>query len=409
MKTKAAKIFSSIKYELCIFVLLAIQAISNLYPHFGVGEYIRLYYLIDYSMGKTSRVLIGSLVKLLNPDPSPEWIAGFCMIVLGAVLLFSAIVIGKVIKCADSEIKSQTLVLAAFAITGMFTFSNFSQYLGFLDIWMYILALIAIFCINNKYLRWFIPVLCAVGVFVHNAFAMTYFPMIALIIFYMAVTKEKKIADSLIFAVSCIITAVLTLWVSVKGASTATITYEQLFEVLRNKGGFTYSDTGIDIIAFYLLDIPPENTGVTPEMAAGASVLERFLLMAKVNLADISLSHTVSLASFGGAVVAAFATVWVKCIKNTESKGRKFVYLCFMLSVLTIPLGMLIANDFIRWFQSAIMTQFALAMFMIVMKDEPFKRTAQQLGEYFKDKTVLLVIMFIVYVTVQPYGLSALK
>lgn len=407
MKTKAAKIFSSIKYELCIFILLVIQAVSNLYPRFSVGEYTRLYYLVDYSMGKTSRLLVGSLVKLLNPDPSPRWIAGFCMVVLGAVLILSAVVIGKVIRCSDAEIKAQTLVLTAFAVTGMFTFLNFSLYLGFLDIWMFIIALIAIPCISNKYLRWLVPVLCAVGVFIHNAFAITYFPLIALVAFYVVVTKEKKLASSIVFVVSCVVAVAVTLWVSVKGAGTATMTYEQLVEALRNRGGYTYTDFGIDNIAFYLLDIPPQNTGVTPEMVAGASALERLKLMAGVNLADISLTHTISLTAFGGAVIAAFWAVWVKCMKNTESKGRRFVYLCFILSAFTIPLGMLVAQDFIRWFQAAIITQFAFAMFMIVAKDEPFKKTLQQLGIYFKDKTVLLAIMFIVYATVQPYGLSA--
>lgn len=407
MKTKAAKIFSSIKYELCIFVLLAVQAIRNLYPDFSVGEFTRLYYLVDFSMGKTSRLLVGSIVKLLNPDPSPEWIAGFCMVVLGVVFVLSSVVIGKVIKCSDSEIKAHTLVLVAFAITGMFTFSNFSLYLGFLDIWMFIIALIAIFCAWNKHLRWFVPVLCAVGVFIHSAFAITYFPLIALFVFYLAVTKEKKFASFLVLAVSFAVTAAVTLWVSVKGAGTATMTYEQLVGILRTRGGYTYTDFGINNIAFYILDIPPANTGVTPEMVAGASALERLKLMAGVNLSDISLTHTISLVAFGGAVIAAFWAVWVMCMRNTDSKGKKFVYLCFALSVFTIPLGMLVANDFIRWFQSTIITQFALAMFMIAVKDEPFKKTLQQLENYFKDKTVLLAIMFIVYATVQPYGLSA--
>ena len=407
MKTKAAKIFSSIKYELCIFIVLAVQAIYKLYPDFSVGEYTRLYYLIDYSMGKTSRLLVGSIVKLFNPDPTPEWIAGFCMIVLGFTLLLSAVVIGKVIKCSDSEIKVQTLVLALFAVTGIFTFSNFSVYLGILDIWMFVVALVALLCLGNKYLQWLVPVLCAVGVFIHNGFAITYFPLIALAAFYLAITKEKKIATSLVFIISCAVAVVATLWVSVKGAGTAAMTYEQLVEALRFRGGYTYTDFGINNIAFYLLDIPPESTGVTPEMVAGASALERMKLMAGVNLADISLTHTISLCIFGGAVIAAFWAVWVMCMKNTESKVRRFVYLCFMLSVFTIPLGMLVAQDFIRWFQSAIITQFAVAMLMVVTKDEPFKKTVQQLSYYFKDKTVLLAIIFIVYAMMQPYGLSA--
>lgn len=408
MKTKAANILSSIKYELCIFILLIVQAIINISPYFlYVGEYTRLFYLIDYSMGKTSRLLVGSIVKLFNADPSPEWIGGFATVVLVVVLLLSSIVIGKVIRSAESEYKPQALVFTAFFITGIFTFSGFSEFLGVFDIWMFIATLLAVVCAFNKYLRWLVPVFCAMGVLVHNAFVLTYFPLIVLVVLYLAVVNEKKSANIIVFVLSCIVTAVLTLFFTMKGSETVSITQQQLYEALKNRGGYTYDDYGIENILFYLLGIPPERSGGTVEAYAQASLIERILIMMKFSLKDISLGYTLATVFSGTAVLAVFWLIWIKCIRNTQSKSKKFVYLCFMLSVFVVPVAMVVAFDFIRWFQASIITQFGLVMLMFLKKDEPFEKVMVQFREFFSDKKLLLVLMFVVYATAQHIGQSA--
>ncbi len=407
MKTKAAKIFSSIKYEFCIFVLLAVQATVNILKWYEVGEYLRLYYLIDFSMGKTSRLLVGSLVKLLNPDPSPKWITGFAIIVVFAVLVFATVLIGKVIRNTAAEQKNQLFAVVIFFVTGIFTFSGFSAFLGVLDIWMFIAALLAIVCSVNKYLRWLVPVFCVAGVLVHNGFAITYFPLIVLFVLYFAATSEKKGADIIIFVLSCIVTVALTLFVTMKGADTVTLTQQELYDALKNRGGHTYEDHGIGYIMFYLLGIPPEYTGVTAEMVAEASLFERFVMMAKQNMSSVSWGYTIAILIMGTAVLAVFWTIWIKCIKATSDKSRRFVYACFMLSVLVIPIGVLVAYDFIRWYQASIITQFALCLLMFYKKDEPFENAIQQIKEFFSDKKLLLALVFIVYATAQHQGLSA--
>ena len=407
MKTKAAKIFSSIKYELCIFILLAVQAVINLSKAYGVGEYLRLYYLVDFSMGKTSRLLVGSLVKLLNPDPSPEWITGFAVIVVFAVLVFATVLIGKVIRSTAAEQKPQLFALVIFFITGIFTFSGFSAFLGVLDIWMFIVALLAIVCASNKYLRWLVPVFCAVGVFVHNGFAITYFPLVVLFVLYLAATSEKKGANIIVFVLSCLVTVALSLFVTMKGAGTVTVSEQEIYEALRYRGGYTYEDHGIGYILFFLLDIPPAYTGVTTEMVAEASLYERFLMMSSQMWSDVSWGYTFAILIFGVSVISAFWIIWIKCIKCTEDKSRRFVYACVMLSVLAIPVGALVAYDFIRWFQAGIITQFAFCLFMFYMKDEPFEKAMQQIRDFFSDKKLLLALVFIVYATAQHQGLSA--
>ena len=68
-----------------------------------------------------------------------------------------------------------------------------------------------------------------------------------------------------------------------------------------------------------------------------------------------------------------------------------------MLAVLIVPLYSLLAADFIRWVQAGMLTQFILAMFMFFMKDEPFECAVSELGEYFKNKKFILVLIYLVH------------
>ena len=105
MKTKASKFISCCKYELGIFVLLCIQALMNLNEIKNMLLDFYSYYLVDFSMGKTSRLLIGSIVSLLTDKPTAAWIHGFAVVVLFLTLLATALIIGKVIKSASDEMR----------------------------------------------------------------------------------------------------------------------------------------------------------------------------------------------------------------------------------------------------------------------------------------------------------------
>lgn len=407
MKTKAAKLFSCFKYELGIFILLGLQAFMNLNPYYAVGEYIELYYLVDFSMGKTSRLLLGSIVSLFTDNPTPEWIEAFAVTVLYLVIALVSVLLGKVIRKTSDELKPQIYVLMLFFVSGPFGMFGFSRYLGMLDIYMFIFTVLAVLCACNKYLRWLVPLFCAAGVFTHHAFAITYFPLIILVVFYLMLTQEKKGGNAGVFALASAVTVALTLYCATADVDAMNITFDEMKEIIKQRSGYDYSETGLGYIGFYFYNIAPEAVGLNVEQISESSALDLFLGFAKyVQGQGISAETAIPILLMAAAAVAVFAAIWICCMKNTDSKVRRFVYFCFMAFMLFIPVCFTVAQDYVRWAQAGVLVQFGLMFLMFVKKDEPFKKTMQQFKAFFSNKKFLLVVIYAAYALAIPQDLT---
>ena len=398
---------SFVKYELPVMILLFGQAIYNLIPFDGVGNLLQLYYLIDYSMSKTSRLFVGSLVRLINENPSKEWINGFALTVLTITLILVSLLVGGVIRNTDKELRPTLYVFIAFLVTGSFAMENFSKFLGVLDIWMFLAALLAVICAYNKHLRWLVPVICAVGGFIHNGFAITYFPLVILIVFYLMVTSEKKVANAIIFALSSAVAVILTIWVSVEGFKTTTVTQNELIEILKKRCGDNYNSGAAEYISFYLLDIVPEHASFGSEAIENTTIIERFFLMSSYALnKNPSNAYIVASVVMTLTIFPAFWAIWIKCMKNTDDKSRRFVYFCFLAFTFFVPLGFFLIEDYVRWIQAGMLTQLGVVFFMYFIKDEPFMKTMQQAKSFFADKAYIIIFVLIAYASSYQFELT---
>ncbi len=397
MKAKISKAFSCCKYELGVFFLLCIQALINLYDFIEVGEFTRLYFLIDFSMGKASRLLVGTIVNFLTDNPTIEWINTFSLIVIFLTLFFTAILIGKAIRKTDDEYKSQIYIFALFFVSGTFTMRGFSEYVGFLDIYMFIFSLLAVVCACNKYLRLLVPFICVAGVFTHQTFAISYFPLVILVVFYLMITGEKKGGNAIVFAVTSAVTVVATLFCILKGPETMTVTFEEAVEIIKQRSG----DESLEIfdnIAFYLFNIAPDDIGLTTEQVSNSSLWDFLRIMGEfITKSEITVNGAISIWILTAVVLSFFYAIWIRCIKNTDSKSKKFVYFCFMAFTLLIPVCCIISTDYIRWIQAGIITQFGLVFLMFASKDKPFEKTMNDFKRFFSDKKLLLFAIYAIY------------
>ena len=103
-------------------------------------------------------------------------------------------------------------------------------------------------------------------------------------------------------------------------------------------------------------------------------------------------------------VLAGFVPVWVLCIKNSETKPQKFVFLCFILGLLFIPISWLISTDYSRLAQAGVLNQFIFAFVMFFKKDPAFEKTTEQLKSFFKGKEILLAVYFLIYASCFQQG-----
>lgn len=410
MKEKAANVFSKTKYGLCMFVLLLVQAFMNLfyansnvfYPVFeGVGEFNRLYYLVDYSMGKTSRMFVGSLVNLLNKSPSAEWLEGFALVILLIAIVIVSVMFGIVADKTKKEIKPQLLIFAAFFCVGSFTMFPFSRYFGYIDVHMFIAAAVAVFCSFNKYLRWFVPVLCIIGSLIHNVFALMYFPMIALILLYQLITSDKKPLKAVLLVLSVAVSLGLTLYFTTMGYDSMVMSNEEFRELITQKSPDKDIGFGLDFLSFYFYGAIPEGVDVTTEQLKEMSIFEMFTEMTKfTGTNQTQPSRLVSMLITVPLILTVFWTMWIKCIKNTDQKPGKFFYLCCILASLTIPILCIVSSDRIRMIQAGVITQFIVAASMFFVKDDAFEKTMKQFREFLSNKKLFIVLSLVLYATI---------
>lgn len=387
------------KYELIIFMMTMVHVLFNIEKLTYIHRMFIQYYLYDFSMGINSRVLIGSIVRLLNPHPTEEWIRGFAVIFLVFGMLLTAIVLGRVVRNSEAEKRLTIFVFILFFVSGAYTISIFSRFFGMLDIHMYIIAILSVVFLQNKYLRWLVPILCAAGVFVNYVFIMSYFPFILLAMFYIANKSHKKSGDIVLIVITLITVLLLTFYCVYFAGKNMFVTFDEAIKIMENKIGCTFDDDQNEYASIYLFnkhEVAESMFGVKIHEVSPFNFIYYFM---RYICEQIPIYGIITLMVIVVPVIAAFFTIWIMCIKNSKKKGNKFIYFCCMLSVVCIPVCCSLSTDYIRWIGAGFMCQFAMFFFLFYKKDEAFDKTVEKIRAVFSKNIIIPIIIYFVYVS----------
>ncbi len=406
MVEKIKALASRWKYEAVIFLMTMVTVFLNLDKLSEIHHMYIPYYLYDFSMGINSRVLVGSFVKLLNSHPTAEWITGFARVFLIFGMLLTAIALGRVVKNTKSESRLSVFVFIVFFISGAHTLSLFSRFFGMLDIHMYILAIISVVFAGNKYLRWFVPVLCVAGVLINYVFVLSYFPFVLLALLYYADKSDNKTAHIVVLIITVISAFALTFYCVFEAKDHMFMTVDEALKAMEEKVGHSFSDEENEYALLYLFGSHPESEAMYGFKIEDISPVQYIYYFIKfINENRIDGSGVFSLTIVTVPAVAVFWAIWIMCIKNAEKKGTKFVYLCCILSSLCIPVCCLLSTDYVRWIGAIIMCQFAMCFLMFYLRDEAFDKTVRKLREMFSKNKIILIVIYMVYVSSAYVGL----
>ncbi len=399
LKEKAINLFSKFKYELSVFLILCVQACIDKSIFYGVNAGYYCYYLADFSMGKTSRLLIGSFVNLLTDKPTVEWINGFAAVVLILVYIFTAVLIGRVIKSTDSKLRTCVIVFSLFSVSGAFGVHTFSRFFGLLDIYMYLFTVISVVAVRNKMFKWLIPLFCIGGVLINYVYTIAYFPLIAAVLLYLIFTQEKKTGNIILFTVMCTVTVALMFYCAFVGKETATVTFEEMQAIMERKIGEKLTYGHIHYYDFYLYGNHQslEQLGLNMSEMKPADFIAALLWYLREKGYYFGGIKAVAIGALPAFYV--FWTIWFRCIKNSLTKPRKFIYLCFMLVPIFAIMCCVFSTDMTRWAASGLIVQFGIGLFMFAVKDEPFEKTMLYFKERLKGKGFVVAAIWAVYVS----------
>ena len=396
MKIKIPPALEKFRYELSAFLLLVIQACMNIDFRNGMDNNFYVYYLADFSMGKTSRLLIGSLINLLTDKPTTVWLNCFAAVVLLLTFILTSLLVGRVIKSTEGKMRTVITVFSLFFVSGAFTFWGFSKFFGILDIYMYLLAVISVIAAHNRIFRWLIPAFCVGGVLINYVFTISYYPIIALVLLYLIATSEKKAGNVIILLLSGGISVALMFYCLIVGKTTATMPFEEMWQIMEDKLGTEISYNAATYYEFYLYGTEENSVSYGIDMNASVSnfieAFSRYLLESAHNIRDFISVTIGALPVFG-----VFWYIWGKCFGAAETKLKKFVFFCIIVSPVFTVICCLLSTDITRWAAPGIFTQFILGFVMFAGKDKLFEDTLLSIRAKLKGRSFVVIMLWLVY------------
>lgn len=365
------------KYEFLIFLVLLVQSIPALFR--GPSEYY-IAYLFDYKIGYVSRVLIGSLINLLTNNLTVAWLRTFITTVYILVFMLVALLLGKLIRHTNADKRRFLIFTIAYFLIAKYAMWVWFIYFGIFDIFWFSFAILAIIAVNNRYAKWFIPILCFLGLATHYAFAFIFMPTIAVVLLFDLIEKKYAKQNLILTVVSCATMAVTSVYFFIFANRTIKLQGDALVEYVYSKLDYRFSDFFKTYLVFYF----------DPKAQSLIETLKD--LWAYVSANDLKYYLQIFYPSVP--VLVLLICFWVKVVKLSTAKNEKRLYLfiCTALPFAAMP-AFLFSNDLYRLLSQFILSQFCLIFYLVYKKNNAVLSALQSIGMFLKRYPELIFIL----------------
>jgi|GEM_PF-1983896 len=339
-----------------------------------------LFYLVDFSAGFISRALVGQVIALFADTLSVMQILAIARGAIVAVWIAEAALAAAAFR--KSWLKGAPLIclLCVFFVFSPIAADAFPLFLGFLDPFNVLLAVLYLYVSDTKAAPLLTPLICVTGVILHYQFILSLLPMILSVEFYYVCRFKKGRAVRLIsFIMTIAASAAVGVYLVFFSKYNLTMDADEFYDHLC--GRFSdYRRWGLfkDYFTFYIYG---DYEGVNYSNPAD---FVRFLLNHSLTRLEPRrlLCYAAALLPFWGVL----EYLWVYAFRHSE-KEKKLPWLVFMLQPLVFIVGVIASTDTARWAGNEWFTNFAL-LFAALRHDGELLYTA---SDRLKKKPLLLL------------------
>lgn len=402
---------------LLIFMPLYHWLVVNNAKVFGVNEVVYPFFAVDYSMGFCEKFFVGELFHLLVGKYSLNAASAFVGVFYLLFIILLAYLAEKFVF-AFPQNKRVSLVFLALFLSGPFSVGIFVKEFGMLDFFWAFLFFAAIACLNNKYLKFFVPVFAVLMILVHYGSLICYVAALLLIIFFYALkadSKSERILYIVILALSAVLSVGLTLYFVKNNANNLTYSLEQFRHIVqdeRHANPFYYE------FNFYKT-LPPElyssqitqkayASGILGSDLAGTDNVFR-LIFAVIKRTVIYLDWKEAVLSLAIALIPQLFLLYIfgGYIKSKKSKIKKLLAIAFiLLSIVIESIGILFSTDTPRWACQSVLLLFCF-VFILIYFD--YKEGLERINQLFLRIGYPIVYIFLFFysnIILPPYTFS---
>ncbi len=331
------------------YIILNIYYFINFTHHGEPLLYILTQYLPSYDLGFISRGFIGSILSWLHLT---EKMHIYLVITLSnqILIILSAWFVTKVIHHVDNSIKSITFCIALYFVTNpgsisfLFTRHNF----GRLELFCIIIMLISLFIVyKNNTSVYLLPILFMISILIYHGSIFMYIPIVLVLMLYIAVIR-KDMRMLIILIVSCLLSCATFLHMEFYGK----ITHHSIKETV----AFLQSKT----------DFPVDKAPIKVDYYFPFKQHSDYMDARWPRLWQPSIFAIVTFSPVLIFLYYVFGRAMIKANKNV-----KLIYLAILLNALTFVPLFYLTVDYGRWCSGFMISQFALLLALIHLKDGP--------------------------------------
>lgn len=373
-------------YEYSMELMVAAYLIYSLYINRAgaIYGYVNSWYVINYSYGFGSRLLIGSLINMLAGDfVTKRFAYNFVLTALCVICILMAFIIGRVYKkMPDKESKAAVLFLATFYLMSpaspeyLWTWEN----MGRLDTYLLLLSLVAaiiFFAVKNTIARYALfAVTGCLCVLIHQVYVFLFFPLMLVMIIediWKSGFKRGRVIGGVI--VSLVIGG--------------------LFLVMQFCSGIYYDD--LDALmaelrthADFLVDEGPM------EAEYFWTIVENFTRNMVPEIPH-HLKYGFMLVCMLCPLWGTYLWIWFRAIKNSGSRNGKIKYALMLMTNLAYVPVFAMMNDWGRWFAALFTVGLLDILALAWNEDEGILKSFSALGGRI-IKNPMLYILLILYI-----------
>lgn len=421
MTKKIGSALEKHKYAISIFLFFIIYnfVVVGNFSFPTINSFTYTIHIVDYTIGFCSKLLPGAIYNAFFSTTNPNVVNLYVVILYYLFLLSISIMLEKFLYKFDSENRLIAFIIVLFFITGPVTFSLTTFGLGVLDTyWLFFTAAFLII-VKNKYLKWFVPIIFVLSLFIHVSAIMSFIPFFSLVVLLEA-SRSKKDRKSyvVIFTVSILLTVATFLYFLIFEKNNLTLSLDAFRSFISKRNLSEWADypdyyeyalynrsyvDGAEMVSF----VSDGESGFISKIFGSflTQIYEIYRTYPKINrnyyigaVKGIFISIPI--------VVLLYKYVLSAFKKEKSNKLRRFVWFCalFLLPFAFVVTSAFFSPDLIRWFAHGVTLLFTLIIYETYRSSDIDYLTA--LNKHFNPSSYFAVIIyFLLYMTctVNPF------
>lgn len=332
-------------------------------PDFKVSGIFHCLYLGDYSIGLSSRLLVGSIISLFTDVITADSINIFAKTALYAALLLQAVLSSAVLKKGIKEKNIFILLFAVVFVVNPVTVCTYTFYFGTLDLYNYIVFLIAVAIIvkGKAELQLAVPVLGIAGLLIHYSFFFAFFPALFVLGLYRTVNAapKKTAVEAAALGINSAASIGVFFWLSVFAKNFMKMTSEEMLSYVKSKTDPESVYVFEDYLEYYIFDIYKGSQ--MPDTKASLTEL------IKINMGLTAPSVYIKYFLFISIPLILFWIIWICLIRKEKGKRKLPFIAAFVMPFALVP-ELILSSDVWRWIGSTMLCQFVTLFAFYIMK-----------------------------------------